>query len=71
MEEVLEYYDSLDYWLKWELAQFIHRSLTSISPYIHGALVEHFYIVTTSGQAKLRKEHPDIWDRFELDEVDW
>lgn len=68
IDDVFNYYNSIDFWIIQMLSDYILRELSEYSDYLSEGgfgLVRLF--VNGKGNLKLKREWPDIWKELELD----
>jgi hypothetical protein len=68
LEEVFEFYDSQDFQVVATLARSIADKLEDYSPYWQGGGMGYEPLfITPAGVDKLRKDWPQIWKEFDLE----
>lgn len=67
----IEYYSSIDHWVRCELSSFIDSNLSTYAKYFDfGGSSSGCIFIKTEGKEKLKNEWPDIWKEFDLDKYD-
>lgn len=69
LNEALDYYLSLDFWVCCDFALFAQKELSALEPYIEETpSIGQFWVINDRGKRKLAADHPDLWKRFRLGE---
>jgi len=67
LEEVLQYYRHIDYWVQFQLAAFIIGKITDIVGMSEWSHYPGCLFFNSTARAKLQNDHPDIWEKFGLE----
>ncbi len=60
LEDAFKYYMSQDFWICLHLTEYISAQLSGLRPYLESPPMGAFYVVNSTGEQKLRQEHPRI-----------
>ncbi len=71
IEEVFDYYEKQDAWIKHEFVNLISKQLLpDYRIYVKDTLRGYPTFINDKGKEKLKNEFPDIWDELELDLIE-